>query len=123
MWGPVASILEPFGAHGALLGALGRSRANIQRFFGAFTAIEKQIKKQPSPEPSKITKVCPNVVFIQGLILFSALNYVASVPKMTIVCPFKKKYFQKWTLGGTRIGQEDPKHLVHRVGRSVLEPP
>ena len=47
------------------------------------------------PEPFKIDEVGPDVAFIQGLILFSALMNVDSVPKMTILGSPSKSTFSK----------------------------
>ena len=82
--------------------ALGRSRANIPRFFGAFAATNNQLKTHPSPEPTEIAKVGPNVAFIQGLLLFSTLLWIASMPKKTLCGPPSiLNFFQKKNLGGT----------------------
>ena len=66
-----------------------------------FSPIGKRPKKHPFPEPPKISKVGPNVAFIQGLILFFEPTYVDSVPKMTILgSPSKSTFFKKGPLEG-----------------------
>ena len=72
------------------------------------------------PQPSQIAKVGPNVAFIQGLILFAALLYVDSLPKMTISgVPSKIILFQKWARGGAGFGQKcikrGPQNCSQRV--------
>ena len=47
------------------------------------SAIEKRPQKHKSPEPLE-KKKRPDVAFIQGLILYSALTYIDSVPKSAI---------------------------------------
>ena len=84
-----------------------------------FSRIEKGPKNMKFPQPSQIAKVGPNVAFIQGLILLSALIYVDSVPKMTIFGVSSKiKFFQKWARGGAGFGQKcikrGPTNCSHR---------
>ena len=84
-----------------------------------FSRIEKGPKNNSFPEPSQIAKVGPNVAFIQGLILFAALLYVDSVPKMTIFgVPSKINFFQKCARGGAGFGQKcikrGPNNCSHR---------
>ena len=85
----------------AILPPKSRPATSSFDFWAPFWSIGKRPKKHPFPEPPKISKVGPNVAFIQGLILFFEPNYVDSVPKITIlVSPPKSILFFNGPLEG-----------------------
>ena len=101
-------LLGRFGCHfGGQWGPIVAPELTLSDSLVYFSWIEKLPEKQYFPEPSKIAEVGPNVVFIQGFILFSAPIHVVSGDKMMILGgPSKIIFFQKWTHGGARFGKQ-----------------
>ena len=96
----------------------------IHRFLGAFFADRKTTKKTVFSRTLQNQRSRPNVAFIQGLILFVCTHLCRLGPQNEdFRVPFKIIFFQKRTLGGTRVGQKTFKKLVLRVARALWGAP
>ena len=104
----VLVLLDRFSSQmGTMWGSIFAPGLTLSDSLVYFSWIEKRPEKQYFPEPSKIAEVGPNVVFIQGFILFSAPIHVVSGDKMMILGgPSKIIFFQKWAHGGARFGEQ-----------------